>query len=81
MDYRESEWSFGTPAGRKQFFLEHLNYNRITFIMLSRECTYTTWKDISVELTEALGRFAPGNATSKKVGAFWYSGEHLLQLY
>lgn len=49
--------------------------------MLSRECTYTTWKDISVELTEALGRFAPGNATSKKVGAFWYSAEHLLQLY
>lgn len=63
----ESEWMFGTPKGRKEFHSKYLAYNRVTYIMLSRAYEYTTWNDISDELHEALGRFAPGKAVTKTV--------------
>lgn len=68
----ETEWIFGTPQGRKQFLEQHLPFSRVTYIMMSREYEYTTWTAISGELNEALGRFAPGNATTTKVRIFCF---------
>ena len=56
--YRETEWLFSTPEGRKKL-LGSAKYNRLAIVSMHRGQIYTTWDDVKYELSDSIRNLAP----------------------
>lgn len=64
--YRETEWLFSTPQGRRKL-LASAKHNRLAIVSMHRGHEYKSWDDVKDELSGSVRNFAPGGLRNQQV--------------
>lgn len=56
--YRETEWLFSTPQGRRKL-LASAQHDRLAIVTMHRGQVYTTWDNVKTELSENIKMLSP----------------------